>query len=58
MLDAIGMPEDSLADALTYVRLYFCAIPFLTIYNFGVGRYCGPTAMRNGRCTPSLPPSW
>ncbi|MFR5091120.1 MAG: MATE family efflux transporter [Adlercreutzia equolifaciens] len=24
-----------LADALTYVRLYFCAIPFLTIYNFG-----------------------
>ena len=29
------MPEDSLADALTYVRLYFCAIPFLTIYNFG-----------------------
>ena len=52
VLDAIGMPEDSLADALTYVRLYFCAIPFLTIYN------CGPTAMRNGRCTPSLPPSW
>ena len=35
VLDAIGMPEDSLADALTYVRLYFCAIPFLTIYNFG-----------------------
>lgn len=23
VLDAIGMPEDSLADALTYVRLYF-----------------------------------
>ena len=35
VLNAIGMPEDSLADALTYVRLYFCAIPFLTIYNFG-----------------------
>lgn len=35
VLDAISMPTDSLADALTYVRLYFCAVPFLTIYNFG-----------------------
>ncbi len=35
VLDVIGMPADSLADALIYVRLYFCAIPFLTIYNFG-----------------------
>lgn len=35
VLDAISMPIDSLADALTYVRLYFCAVPFLTIYNFG-----------------------
>lgn len=35
VLDAISMPADSLADALTYVRLYFCAVPFLTIYNFG-----------------------
>lgn len=35
VLDAISMPTDSLAEALTYVRLYFCAVPFLTIYNFG-----------------------
>ena len=35
ILDAIGMPADSLDDALTYARLYFCAIPFLTVYNFG-----------------------
>ena len=35
VLDAISMPADSLADALIYVRLYFCAVPFLTIYNFG-----------------------
>ena len=41
VLDAIGMPEDSPPDALTYVRLYFCAIPFLTITTGQ--RYCGPT---------------
>ena len=33
VLDAIGMPEDSLADALTYVRLTsapFRSLPFIT----------------------------
>lgn len=35
ILVAIGMPADAEADALIYTRLYFCAIPFLTIYNFG-----------------------
>lgn len=34
ILDVIGMPKDAEADALVYVRLYFCAMPFLTIYNF------------------------
>lgn len=35
ILEAIGMPEDSTADALVYLRFYFGAMPFLTLYNFG-----------------------
>ncbi len=34
IMDAIAMPEDSKADGLIYMRLFFCAIPFMTIYNF------------------------
>lgn len=34
ILEAIGMPADAEADALVYLRLYFGAIPFLTLYNF------------------------
>lgn len=34
ILEAIGMPADVEADALVYLRLYFGAIPFLTLYNF------------------------
>lgn len=35
ILIAIGMPADAEADALVYMRCYFCTIPFLTLYNFG-----------------------
>lgn len=34
VLDVIGMPADSRADALVYLRLYCAALPFLTVYNF------------------------
>lgn len=35
VLGAIAMPPDAQADAAVYIRFYFCAIPLLTIYNFG-----------------------
>lgn len=35
VLEAVNMPADSIGDALVYIRLYFCALPFLAIYNFG-----------------------
>ncbi len=34
IMGAVGMPDDSRTDALIYLQLYFCAIPFMTIYNF------------------------
>lgn len=34
-LAAISMPDDSFADALTYLDVYFCCMPFFMLYNFG-----------------------
>lgn len=34
VMDAIAMPADSKPDGLVYMRLFFCAIPFMTVYNF------------------------
>ena len=35
MLAAIGTPDSAMPDALTYLRIYFCAMPFMMVYNFG-----------------------
>ncbi|MGI6033252.1 MAG: MATE family efflux transporter [Coriobacteriales bacterium] len=35
LVDVVGMPQDARADALVYLKIYFIALPFLTIYNFG-----------------------
>lgn len=35
MLTAMGSPEDILPMSVTYLRIYFCAMPFVLLYNFG-----------------------
>ena len=35
LLAAIGTPASAMPDALTYLRIYFCAMPFMMVYNFG-----------------------
>ncbi len=34
VMDVIAMPANSKMDGLIYARFFFCAIPFMTIYNF------------------------
>lgn len=35
LLYAIATPGNAMPDALTYLRIYFCGMPFMMIYNFG-----------------------
>ena len=35
VLEASGMPESVINEALLYIRIYFIGVPFMTIYNFG-----------------------
>ena len=35
ILELSGTPESVLDEALLYIRIYFCSIPFMLIYNFG-----------------------
>lgn len=35
MLTAMGSPENILPLSVTYLRIYFCAMPFILVYNFG-----------------------
>jgi len=35
MLTFMGTPDDVFPLALTYIRIYFCAVPAILVYNFG-----------------------
>ena len=35
VLTLIGTPDDIIEYSLLYIRIYFCGMPFLMIYNFG-----------------------
>lgn len=37
MLRLMSAPEDTMEMSTLYMRIYFCGIPFLMIYNFGAG---------------------
>ncbi len=35
LLIIMGTPENVLADAILYARIYFCGVPAMSVYNFG-----------------------
>lgn len=35
ILEVSGTPESVMGQALVYIRIYLCSIPFMTVYNFG-----------------------
>ena len=35
ILEAMSAPEDVIDLASTYLRIYFCGMPFMMVYNFG-----------------------
>lgn len=47
ILEAMNAPEDVIDLAGTYLRIYFCGMPFMMIYNFGAAilRSIGDTRM-------------
>lgn len=46
LLEALGTPDDVLESAATYLQIFFLAMPFMMIYNFGAAvlRSVGDTA--------------
>lgn len=40
----LGVPQEIMGDALTYVNVYYCGIIASMIYNVGTGHFCGPSA--------------
>ncbi len=35
ILEVSGTPDSVMGQALVYIRIYLCSIPFMTVYNFG-----------------------